>query len=301
MIRQSADDFFALLKANAPDPTLPTPTLRKNFSEFYTEMQEGGLKEGDHRAVKVPLQNGVTGTWVTVPGISEERVILFFHGGSFSLGSTEDHLGLCVRLARASQVKVFSVDYRLAPEHTFPSPVDDAMAAFQFLVKQGFQPHHILPVGISAGGNLVLSLLLSLRDRNLPLPLAAGCMSPITDLTFPGESVEKNAARDWLTPERLRGIRQVYLGSRDPALALASPVHANLRHLPRLYIQAGTHELLLSDIGKFVDKARWAGVPVQVEIWEGMFHCWQIFADDIPEGQQAIDHMGLFAQEVLSR
>ena len=301
MIRQSADDFFALLKANAPDPTLPTPTLRKNFSEFYTEMQEGGLKEGDHRAVKVPLQNGVTGTWVTVPGISEERVILFFHGGSFSLGSTEDHLGLCVRLARASQVKVFSVDYRLAPEHTFPSPVDDAMAAFQFLVKQGFQPHHILPVGISAGGNLVLALLLTLRDERLPLPRAGVCISPVVDLMFPGESVQKNKDRDWVTEARLKSIRTNYLAGHDSDNPLASPVQARLAGLPRLYIQAGTHELLISDIGKFIDRARWAGVPVQAELYEGMFHCWHLFADEVPEGREAIEHIGAFAQGIFQR
>lgn len=301
MIRLSADDFFANLKANCPDPNLPVTSVRQRFSEFYAEMQAGALAAGDHQVGLVPLPGGISGSWITVPESDDERVLLFFHGGGFTTGSTSDHLGLCVRLARAARSRIFSVDYRLAPEHTFPAAIDDALAAFRYLTTNGFHPRQILPVGISAGGNLVLGLLLTLRDRGMPLPPAAVCMSPATDLLFPGESVHKNAGRDWITPERLAGIRKAYLGGKDPALPLASPVNAPLRHLPRLYIQAGTHELLLSDIGKFVEKARWAGVPVQVELWEGMFHCWQIFADDIPEGQEAIDHAGAFAQDVLSR
>jgi monoterpene epsilon-lactone hydrolase len=121
------------------------------------------------------------------------------------------------------------------------------------------------------------------------------------DMLFAGESVKKNLDNDWLTPERLNAIRTVYLAGHDPRDTLASPVFAPLNDLPRLYIQAGTHELLLSDIAMFVDKARWAGVPVQFELWEGMFHCWQVFAQEIPEGQRAIEHIGAYAQDTLNR
>ena len=86
-----------------------------------------------------------------------------------------------------------------------------------------------------------------------------------------------------------------------PKIPLASPVYARLSGLPRLYIQAGTHELLLSDIASFVDKARWAGVPVRFELWEGMFHCWQVFADKVPEGERAINLVGAFIRDALAR
>jgi acetyl esterase/lipase len=301
MIHNAPDELLTLLKENAPDSSLPTPTLRQGFSDLYKEMQQESLTTADYQIEKVPLRDGAAGYWITLPGILTDRVILFFHGGGFTLGSTEDHMGLCVRLARASRARVFSVDYRLAPEHTFPAPVNDAVTAWRYLLSKGCQPFHILPVGISAGGNLVLGLLLTLRDERAFLPRAAVCMSPAVDLLFPGESVEKNAGRDWITVERLHAIRRVYLGSRDPNHPLASPTYARLAGLPRLYIQVGTHELLLSDIGKFVDKARWAGVPVQVELWEGMYHCWQIFADEVPEGQEAIEHVGAFAESVLSQ
>jgi acetyl esterase/lipase len=196
---------------------------------------------------------------------------------------------------------VFSVDYRLAPEHVFPAPVDDAVTAYRYLLSHGFPSHRILPAGISAGGTLVLDLLLSARDQSLPLPPAGVCMSPFVNMLFEGESVTKNIDNDWLTPARLSAIQALYLAGNNPEDPLASPVHARLSGLPRLYIQAGTHELLLSDIASFVDKARWAGVPVRFELWEGMFHCWQVFADKVPEGERAINLAGAFIRDAFAR
>jgi acetyl esterase/lipase len=126
-------------------------------------------------------------------------------------------------------------------------------------------------------------------------------MSPPVDMLFSGESVKRNLDNDWMTKEKLDAIRAVYLAGHDPKDPLASPVLARLYGLPRLYIQAGTHELLLSDIASFVDKARWAGVPVQFELWEGMFHSWQVFSRDVHEGRQAISHIGAYALDVLNR
>jgi len=301
MIRESPEDFLATLKARMPDPEKPLAAIRQDLSAFYAGMQEQTVMGSDHHIEGVSIANGLRGIWVSLPESLTERVVLFFHGGCFTTGSTDSHLGLCIRLARASRARVFSVDYRLAPEHTFPAAVEDAVSAYRFLLSKGYGPHHIVPVGLSAGGNLVLSLLLSARDYGIPLPLAAVCMSPVTDMLFPGESMEKNRGRDWLTPGQLHAIRTVYLAGRDVRDPLASPVHARLAGLPRLYIQAGTHELLVSDIGAFVDKARWAGVPVQAEIWEGMYHAWQLFAEQVPEGQEAIVQAGAFIEDVLNR
>jgi epsilon-lactone hydrolase len=301
MIQSSTHEILALLKEQTPDAKNPSLTQRQNFSDFYKEMQVDSVVPGEYQVERVSLPDGVTGTWILLPEILADKVILFFHSGGFTLGSTEDHLGLCIRLARATRARVFSIDYRLSPEHPFPAPAEDAMNAFRYLTGKGIPPHRILPIGISNGGNLVLALLLSLREKKVPLPMAAVCMSPIVDFAFPGESVQKNDGLDWLNAARLQTIRTVYLTGRDPSDPLASPVNARLAGLPRLYIQVGTHELLLSDIGKFVDKARWAGVPVQADLWEGMFHCWQLFADDLPEAQDAINHIGTFVQDMLAR
>ena len=301
MIQESSDELLAIIRDHSADPKMPVPVLREEFSAFYQEMQADVVNEGNHSAVNIRITDAVSGLWITLPDSRMDRVILFFHSGGFTLGTPEDHLGLCIRLARAANAPVLSVDYRLAPEQVFPAPIEDAVAAYQYLLSKGFTPHRILPVGISSGGTLVLSLLQQIRDAEKPLPLAGVCMSPLVDMLFPGESVTKNLGRDWITRDRLQSIQKTYLAGHDPRDPLASPINARMKGLPRLYIQMGTHELLLSDIGKFVDKARWAGVPVQAEIWEGMFHCWQIFAGQIPEGKEAVDQAGAFIQSILSR
>ena len=301
MIRESPEDLLATLKSHGPDPKKPPASVRRDLSAFYAGMQEETVMGSDHQVEQVPIRDGLHGIWVSVPESLPDRVVLFFHGGCFSTGSTDSHLGLCIRLARASRARVFSVDYRLAPEYIFPAAVEDTVAGYRFLLAKGYVPHHIVPAGISAGGTLVISLLLSLRDHALPLPHAGVCMSPVTDLLFPGESMIRNQDRDWISAEQLHAIRTTYLPGHDVKDPLASPIHARLAGLPRIYVQAGTHELLVSDIGVFVDKARWAGVPVQAEIWEGMFHSWQLFAEQVPEGQEAIGQAGAFIEDVLSR
>ena len=135
---------------------------------------------------RVELSKGVYGYWITVPESESGCTILFFHGGDFTVGSTKDHLGLCIQIARAARAQVFSVDYRLAPEYVFPAAIEDAIAAYRYLIGHGHLPHRIIPVGISAGGTLVIDLLISARDQGLPLPRAGVCMSPPVDMFFPG-------------------------------------------------------------------------------------------------------------------
>ena len=299
MISDSTVDLLTLIKSHNPDQKKPISLVRQDHSAFYETMQDD---RGEYMITeRVEISKGIYGYWINVPEAVTGHTILFFHGGGFTLGSTKDHLGLCIRIAQAARAQVFSVDYRLAPENVFPAAVEDAIDAYRYLVSHGTMPHRIIPVGISSGGTLVLELLISARDRGLPLPPAGICMSPVVNMLFEGESMKKNLENDWLTPERLDAIRTVYLAGHDPRDSLASPVFAPLNGLPRLYIQAGTHELLLSEIAMFVEKARWAGVPVQFELWEGMFHCWQVFAQEVPEGQRAIENIGAYAQDVLLR
>jgi acetyl esterase/lipase len=299
MISDSSIDLLTLIKSHDPDQKKPVSLARKDFSAFYEDMQN---ERGEYMITeRVEISPGVYGYWITVPEADSGCTILFFHGGGFTFGSTKDHLGLSVRIAKAARAQVFSVDYRLAPEYVFPAAVEDAVAAYRYLTGHGHLPHRIIPIGISSGGNLVIDLLISARDQGLPLPLTGVCISPLVDMLFEGESVRKNLDNDWITLERLNAIKTAYLAGHDPKDPLASPVYARLNGLPRLYIQAGTHELLLSDIASFVDKARWAGVPVQFELWEGMFHCWQVFAQQLPEGQQAISHIGEYSRDMLLR
>ncbi len=297
MIRETPEDFVNILKSYSPDPTKPIAAVRKEFSALYATFQHG-----ERPLVEpVDIREGLKGYWCSVPASLPDRTVLFFHGGGFTVGSTEDHFGLIAHIATAARARVFSVDYRLAPEHVYPAAPEDALAAYRYLVLHDHPPHQIIPVGISAGGTLVLGLLLSIREHKLLFPPAAVSLSPAVDMLFGGASVVANKEKDWITPARLHSIRTVYLAGHDPNDPTASPIHANLSHLPRLYIQAGTHELLFDDISAFVKKAKWAGVVVRFEIWEGMFHCWHIFSEQVPEGHEAVEHVGAYVQEVFSR
>jgi len=127
MIRVSADEFLAIVKSHAPDPKKSLADVRQDFSAFYEEMQEEVVGAGTHTIERAAIRDGLSGFMITVPESAPGYVILFFHSGGFTLGSTADHLGLCIRLARAARAEVFSVDYRLAPEHLFPAAVDDVI------------------------------------------------------------------------------------------------------------------------------------------------------------------------------
>jgi acetyl esterase/lipase len=173
--------------------------------------------------------------------------------------------------------------------------VEDALAAYRWLLKGSVQTKQIVVAGDSAGGGLTLSLLLSLREKGLPLPAAAVCLSPWTDLTSSGESWETNARIDFML-EKTSTVKaaKLYLGDANPRSPLASPLYADPTGLPSLLIQVGSEEVLLSDSTLFAEKARAAGVDVTLENWKGMQHVWQYTASMLPEARQAVARIGEF-------
>ena len=248
------------------------------------------------------VANGVSAEWIIPEGLKTSRAILFLHGGSFNSGSTASHRTLAGNVAFASKGRALLVDYRLAPEHAFPAAVEDAVAAYEWLLGQGCAPSQIVVAGDSAGGTLTLALLIFLRDHNRPLPAAAVCLSPAPDLTFSGESWVFNSKKDLMLDERKeRKAIEIYLKGADPRAPLASPYFGDLRGLPPMLIQIGSHELLLSDATRMAEKAKEAGVDVTLEVWPEMQHEWQFAAKILPEGKRAISNIGAFVESVLSR
>jgi acetyl esterase/lipase len=241
---------------------------------------------------------GVPAVWVTTPGIDEDRVVLYLHGGGYCLGSINTHRDLAQRVSRAAGARVLLIDYRLAPEHPHPAAVDDAMAAYRWLLNQGVSPARLAIAGDSAGGGLTVATLVALRDAGVTLPAAAVCLSPWVDLEGIGESMTSKASVDpMIRVEPLRRLGKLYLGTHDPRTPLAAPLYADLSGLPPLYIQVGTAETLLDDSTRIAERARKAGVTVTLEPWEDMIHVFQAFAVLLPEGQQAIDRIGTFLRE----
>jgi acetyl esterase/lipase len=227
-------------------------------------------------------------------------MILFFHGGGFTIGSTKDHLDLCGKLSALSGSCVLSVDYRLAPENKFPAALEDCLISYLWLLRLGIKPSNIVLAGISAGGNLVLSVLLHLKEKGVELPAGAVCMSPLVDLLFSGHSIVTNKGKDWITSERLFSLKKIYLKGENAKNPLASPIYGDLHGLPPLLIQVGGHELLLDDIIKFHKKALESDVEVSFELWKDMFHCFQMFFSNIPEGHKAVESAGGYIKKLLN-
>lgn len=243
---------------------------------------------------------GIDAEWIAAPAARSDRAVLYFHGGGYSIGSIDSHRDLCERLSRAAKARVLALAYRLAPEHPFPAALDDALAAYRWLLGQGLAPTQLAIAGDSAGGGLSLATLVSLRRDGIPLPACAALMSPWVDLECTGESMTSRAATDPLVSKAMTGgMAAAYLPSGDLRNPLASPLHAALDGLPPLLIHVGSRETLLDDSTRIAAKARAAGVDVRLKQWEGMIHVFQLFADRLDEGEASLGELGAFIDEHL--
>jgi monoterpene epsilon-lactone hydrolase len=238
--------------------------------------------------------DGVPAEWSTPPGANTGHVILYMHGGGYQMGSPLTHRVIVARMARAASARALSIDYRLAPEHPFPAALEDAIAAYKWLRRQGIDANRIAFAGDSAGGGLAIATMVAVRYSGDPLPAAAVCMSPGTDFAMEGESIHRCADLDpFVQRKDLVAYGQRYLGpDRDLKTPLASPLYADLHGLPPILIMVGSWEVLLDDSTRFADRARKAGVDVDLQVWEEMVHGWPSFAPLFPEAEQAIQVMG---------
>jgi len=238
---------------------------------------------------------GVPAEWILPAGITAGRVVLYLHGGSYIAGSINSHRALAANIAAAAGARALVLDYRLAPEHPFPAALEDALAAYRWLLAVGAPADKIYVAGDSAGGGLAAALLLALREAGDPLPSAAILLSPLTDMAFSGESLKTKAKVDLIVDfGKESQFAPLYLGDTDPRAPLVSPLYADLRGLPPLLLQVGSDEILLSDSTRLAEKAKATGVDVTLEVWEGMQHVWHFAASLIPEGRDAIRRIGEF-------
>jgi acetyl esterase/lipase len=273
-----------------PPPSLDD--LRNGFEAFASQFQT--TKDAQSTSVNA---GGVPAEWISTPGAANDRVVLYLHGGGYVLGSVNTHRELIARLSKAANARVLALNYRLAPEHPFPAPVEDATAAYRWLLSQGIKPNRVAVAGDSAGGGLTIATLVSIRDANLPSPAAGVCLSPWVDMEGLGETMTTRAQADPMVQKQgLVGMAQLYLGGKDPRSPLAAPLYADLKGLPPLFIQVGDAETLLDDSNRIAEKAKAAGVKVDLEVWPEMVHVWHMFASVLPEGQQAIEKIGKFVQ-----
>jgi len=252
--------------------------------------------------VEPVMAGGVPAEWVRAEGSASDRAILYLHGGGYTKCSCNTARLLASQLAAATLCSLLVLEYRLAPENPFPAALEDATAAYCWLLDQGFDPGRIVMMGDSAGGGLAVSTLVSLRDKGIVLPDCAALLSPWTDLTAAGESIHTAAEADpWMTEEECRRNAEMYAAGVDLRNPLISPLFADLHGLPDMLIQVGSDEILRDDSVRLAEKTRTAGVDVTLDIWEGMWHVWHYFAPQLPEGKQAIQQAGDFVRSRLEK
>lgn len=252
--------------------------------------------------VKTVDENGVRGEWLETENAGRQRqqqfTIFYIHGGGFVCCSARTHRPITAALARETGFRVFSLKYRLAPEDRFPAATDDALAAYRWLLaRQNIAPSQIAVAGDSAGGGLTLSLLLRLRDEKLPLPACAVCFSPWADLAGTGESVRANAERDVLFyPENIPEFANAYLDKTTAAVdnPYASPVFGDFREFPPVLFHVGSTEILLDDSRRIHQKIRANGGASELEIYEDVFHCWQMATGFVPEARDSLAKAAAF-------
>jgi len=255
------------------------------------------MKMPAHVEMSPIITGDVMGEWLEPLHATPDKVLFYLHGGGYVMGSCKSHRALIASIAQASEVRALSLDYRLAPEHPFPAALKDSLAAYQWLLQEGISPRHIIIGGDSAGGGLCLATLISLRDKSIPLPAAAVCISPWTDLEGTGESMRTRASVDpMITVEACAMFRKHYARDHDLCSPLISPLYGNLHSLPPLLIHVGNDEILLDDSTRLADIAREAGVDATLKIWNDMWHVFHVLNPFLPEARQAIDEIGAFVK-----
>jgi phosphinothricin tripeptide acetyl hydrolase len=236
--------------------------------------------------------------WLRPPAADSGRVVLYLHGGGYVIGSPRSHRHLAAAIAGAAGASALLLDYRLAPEHPYPAAVEDATAAYRWLLDRAVAPGRVVIAGDSAGGGLTVATLLALRQAGVPLPAAGVCISPWVDLTCGGDSYRTKAAADPIvTRAAVAQMAQAYLGATPPRTPLASPLFADLRGLPPLLIHVGSEEVLLDDARLLAERAQAAGVEVGLEVYEHMIHVWHWFLPMLDEAQSAVEAIGRFVRE----
>ena len=290
MSEQQQVELDATLRQASIDFRGEVTALRSGFEEL---MQRIPVPD-DVRKVDLSI-GGVEAIGVTIEGVESENTILYFHGGVYVIGSANASLPLVADLARRTGATVISVDYRLAPEYPYPSAVEDAKAVYEGLISQGTDPGSTAFSGESAGGGLVMAALLALRNAEMPMPSSAFVMSPWVDLTVSGGTIiDKQEADPILTGEGLRWGASNYVAGTNPSDPSISPVFADLTGLPPLLIQAGSHEILLSDAVRLADRAATSDVAVTLEVEPGVPHVFQAYAAVLDEGDAALRRAAIF-------
>ncbi|GGE56520.1 acetylesterase [Streptosporangium jomthongense] len=265
-------------------PAIPVPIQRTLISQAYrSSVPPRGCRFQADTLAGIPV---IRSSW----GQTSRGALLYLHGGGYIIGSAATHKGLTGHLAKASGCLVVTPDYRLAPEHPFPAALDDAEATWNALIDEGFASEQIAVAGDSAGGGLAVALAMRLRDSNQPLPASLTVFSPWADLTQ--EALYSPECEPVLQARWTAKAAKLYARQEPLQNPLLSPVFGNFESLPPLLIQVGSQEILLNDAERLADAARKAGVETQLEVFNSLWHVFQVHAGQLDRATAAVKTAG---------
>lgn len=288
----------ALLASRQPPPGAAAPTIEQRRAAMDAFGEMGSLPPG---CLHEPLTAGGVRCERVVPaGASEGRQILYLHGGGYVAGSPRSHRPLVARLAEAARANAIVADYRLGPEHACPAALEDALAAYRWMLDHGAEAERTIIAGDSAGGGLTMATALALDGQGLPQPAGLFAISPWTDLTQSHATYRTKAADDpMITKTGLDASAAAYLGAMDPRDPRASPLFGDFTGAAPMLIQVGSEEALLGDSLRFAEQAGHARVPVRLEVWPEMIHVWHAFGGQLTAARRAISAAGAWMGERL--
>lgn len=295
MLSPSARFVLSVLKAGGPPfgrLDLATRRRAQDHADILIRPAKGTSYERFLIAERVPA------AWVRLKDAPADAALLYCHGGAFVAGGLPYARLLASKLAAVCGIPALPFAYRLAPEHPFPAALEDAMAAYEYILDSGISPERIVVAGESAGGNLALALPLALRDKGRPLPAALVALSPWTDIACRSEGFVKNADIDPSVDikELMENARQ-YAGGQSPSNPLVSPYFGDFAGFPPTLFQVGTREVLLEDVTRTYEKMKAAGADARLEVYEELWHVFQIY--EIPEAWAARESIGTFVRDIL--
>jgi len=270
-----------------------------NESRRYLDSIQIDFPETAEVSTSPVVESGIKGKWFAGKD-ADDITLLYFHGGGYSF-YPEAYANFIALIALATKARTFALDYSLAPEHRFPTQLQEGIAAYKWLLKQGIDPEKLVIAGDSAGGNLTLAVLLAVRDSQLPQPALAIALSPPTDFESEYLSMTANSDSDWITREMLVKWADWFCDAGERRNPLVSPLWGNLQGLPTIYLQAGTGEILYDGIRAFADRAKRAGANVVLEAWDNMNHDFQIFGRYASQSAEALRRMGEVVDAVVRK
>jgi monoterpene epsilon-lactone hydrolase len=288
------DLWQAMTEAVRAHPDQTPEQVRTRVEKAWPALtaEPGGV---DYLEVEVA---GLPALWAIPRGSAEDRVILSVHGGGGAGGSIYTHRKLFGHLAKATGARALLTEYHL--HRPYPAPLDDTTAAYRWLLGQGTSARHIAVAGDSFGGGLAISAMLRARDLGLPAAAALMLMSPWVDMTVSNETFQTNRDTEpFFSQEAVQALASAYLAGADPKDPLASPLYADLSGLPPTYIQVGGDETLLGESLQLEQSARKAGADVQLEVFPGQLHTFQMAAGYAPEADDAIRNLASWVRPKL--